>query len=119
LGTYLWQSLIWRAKQTPYIKTLPHDIFFNTLLPKYGTICTDGQQINDGRDFWEYQIIYALNNNINVYYHNMQNKDLIKIKNNMHFHKLISQYDIWGDTLQYQKKRMVITNHILPQSNMK
>lgn len=116
LGPYLWQSLVWRSKDDTYVIDLPHNLFFKKLLPKYGTVCTDGQQTPDGRKFWNYQITYALKHNINVYYYNLKSKELVKITDPMHFTKAITEYDIWGDSKQYQNKLMVITNHEMPRS---
>lgn len=116
LGTYLWQTLVWRSKVDPYTIDLPHEIFFTELLPKYGTVCTDGQQTADGRRFWNYQITYALKHNINVYYYNMQSKELVKIDDMLHFTNVIAQYDVWGETPNHKNKLMIITNHIMPRS---
>lgn len=109
LGSFLWQSLVWRDKHSPQVKLLPHKIFFEELLPKYGIIATDGDQTEDGRRFWEYQIAHALENNINVFYFNLTSKELQSIKTLVDFDKAIRKFDIWGDTKEHQQKLMLIT----------
>jgi hypothetical protein len=117
LGSFLWQSLVWRDEKSPQVKTLPHKIFFKELLPKWGIIATDGQQTSDGRRFWEYQIAYALEQNINVYYFNLKSKELVQISTLDEFDKAIHQYDIWGDTIEHRNKLMVISIFSLPKNN--
>lgn len=115
LGSFLRQSLVWRSKYVDYNNTLPHEIFFNTLLPKYGTIATDGDQTDDGRRFWSYQIKYAFDKNLNVYYYNLATKGLIPIDNMMTFEEIKQKYKIWGADKSRQKQLIVITNKKLTE----
>jgi len=112
-GSFLWQSLIWRAKNVLQVKRLPHEIFFKILLPKYGTIITDGQQTDKGQNFWNYQIHNAINNNLNVYYYEDLSNYLEKINSEREFELAINKHDIWGDTKAHEHKLMVITSKIL------
>lgn len=114
LGSFLWQSLVWRSDHVEYNKTLPHEIFFKKLLPKYGTIATDVDQTSDGKRFWSYQIKYALDTNLNVYYYDMISKDFINIDTMLKLDFLIQKYHIWGHTKAHQKKLIVISNKVLP-----
>src|SRR5574343_1575768 len=109
LGSYAWQSLVWRKKNTQYINTLPHDIFFKVLLPKFGTVVTDGEQTDDGIKFWEYQIGYALNNNLNVYYFNTLTKELIHLPSTLAVYNLDQKIKIWGTDNEHKHKLVVIT----------
>jgi hypothetical protein len=109
LGSFLWQSLIWRAKNNLSNRTLPHEIFFKVLLPKYGVITTDGEQTIDGRKFWEYQIGFALDNDFYVYYFNLKSKELIKITNSTHGNKVIQEQDVWGLSHEHKSKLIVIS----------
>lgn len=118
LGSFLWQSLVWRDENSVLVKTIPHKIFFEYLLPKYGIIATDGDQTKDGKRFWEYQVAYSLENNINVYYFNLKSKELELIKSLTEFNRAIKKYDIWGESKDHQNKLIVITNHVLPRETI-
>ena len=115
LGSFLWQSLVWRSKHVEYNKTLPHEIFFATLLPKFGVIATDGDQTSDGRRFWSYQVKYAQDHRLFTYYYNLQTKDLIEFKTMLEFDKLIRREDIWGDSNNHRNKLIVISEQQLPK----
>lgn len=110
LGSFLWQSLVWRSKKVEYNKTLPHEIFFDTLLPKYGVITTDGDQTDEGRRFWSYQVKFALDKNFFLYYHNLQTKELQQFKSMLEFDDLIKKFNIWGNSNLHRQKLIVISN---------
>lgn len=116
IGSFLWQSLVWRSNHVLYNRTLPHEIFFNVLLPKYGVIATDGQQTVDGKRFWTYQISHAFNNNLYVHYFNLKTKELIHIIDLMHFDKLANELSIWGDDSTHKHKLILISKHQLPKT---
>lgn len=107
-GTFLWQSLVWRDKSVIQVQQLPHDIFFNHLLQKYGVITTDGEQTADGKRFWMYQISYAFQNQLYVYYYNMNTQELIHIPDALSFERIIHNNAVWGDTKDHQSKLLVI-----------
>jgi hypothetical protein len=108
-GSFLWQSLVWRSKSVPQMNTLPHEIFFNELLPKYKTVATDGQQTEDGQRFWEYQIDFALKNKFNVYYFNTNSLILVELNTLLDFEKALLQYDIYGSSSEHKNKLLVIS----------
>jgi hypothetical protein len=118
VGSFLWQSLVWRDKNSPIVLALPHKIFFEILLPKYKVISTDGKQTDDGKRFWYYQIGYAFKNNLNVYYFNLQSKELLFLENNTVFLETVQKYDIWGDTKDHQNKLILITSKNLIDSKI-
>lgn len=117
LGSFLWQSLVWRDENSPQVNTLPHKIFFDKLLPKWGIVATDGRQTKDGKRFWQYQVTYALEQKINVYYFNLKTKELEQIETIDHFDNVIRKYDIWGDSKDHQNKLIVISIFNLPKNN--
>jgi hypothetical protein len=116
LGQYVWQSFVYRDDAAKYVLGLPSQIFFEKLLQIHGTICTDGQQTEDGRRFWDWQIHTALQRNINVYYYNLDTRVLIKIIDLIHFNTVIGAHNIWGSTDEHRRRLMVITKHEMPRS---
>ena len=108
-GSFLWQSLVWRSKKVQYNKTMPHEIFFEILLPKFKVIVTDGLQTEAGKRFWEFQIAYAIKNKINVYFHDEKTKDLEKVESLIEFDKVCSKYNVWGEAAINKTKIMAIT----------
>ena len=108
-GSFLWQSLVWRSKKVQYNKAMPHKIFFNTLLPKFKVIVTDGMQTVEGKRFWEFQIAFAIENDINVYFFDDKSKELIKVNTLIEFDKVSRDHDVWGETPIHKSKLMVIT----------
>lgn len=56
LGRYVTQIAVWRSKggfeSYKNSDSVTRDVFFNILLKKYGTIVSDTEQTENGRDFW-------------------------------------------------------------------
>lgn len=114
LGDYVWQSLVWSYPPAAYIAGIPQQIFFENLLPKFGTIITDSQQTWDGKRFWQLRLAEAFEKKLNVYFYDFQTHEIIKIENYVDFRKLSQANDIWGPSDKHQMKRMVISNKNLP-----
>lgn len=114
LGSFVWQSLVWSLPSAAYVAGLPQLIFFEKLLPKFGTIATDSQQTWDGRRFWKLRIADAFNKQLNVFFYNFANHEIIKIDSYDDFESLSARKDVWGETDKHKMKRMVISNKDLP-----
>lgn len=114
LGSYVWQSLVWTEPSAEYIKHFPEKIFFNDLLTKFGTILTDSEQTWDGRRFWKHRIVESFDKQLNVYFYDFSNHNLIQIEDNSHFRMTELVHDIWGNSNKHKMKRMIITNKELP-----
>jgi hypothetical protein len=112
LGQFVWQSLVWTDPEFHpiYLQNIPANIFFNHLLPKFHTIVTDSHQTWNGRRFWELRIADALHKNLNVYFFNFQNRELIPVKSYAELHEFQRKYDIWGAAPSSTMKRMVISD---------
>ena len=111
IGDFVWQASVWREGiGSP--KTLPAQVFFDYLLPKYETIITDSKQSWDGRRFWIDRIRDAFSMGLNVYFFDFSNSNLVKMDSEQDwnaFHKK-NQKLIWGAAPVFQMKRMVISN---------
>lgn len=119
LGQFVWQSLVWLDPRAhlSYLERIPAKIFFDYLLPKFHTILTDSEQTWHGRRFWEYRIAEAFNKNLNVYFFNFENRQIMKLNSFDELSDFQMTYDIWGDSPRHKMKRMVITDKELPLKN--
>ena len=56
LGRYVTQIAVWRSKlgtgSYNKVSSITNHVFFDILLKKYGTIVSDTEQTDHGRDFW-------------------------------------------------------------------
>lgn len=114
LGQFVWQSLVWSDPIASYISGIPKKMFFDYLLPKFGTVITDSQQTWDGKRFWKLRITEAFEKGLNVYFCNFANHEIIKINDADDFRKYESLKEIWGPSDPHKMKRMVISNKTLP-----
>lgn len=114
IGDYVWQSLVWTNPIATYIEGYPQQMFFEFLLPKFGTIITDSEQTWNGKRFWIYRIQDAFNMGLNVYFYDFSTQNIIKMQNYQDFVHAQRMYDIWGDTNKHLMKRMLLTNKELP-----
>ena len=114
LGSFLWQSLVWRSKHVSYNKTLPHEIFFDVLVPKYKVVATDGKQTSHGKRFWEYQIKFAQDNNMLTYYYDYSKKYLEQFDSMIQFDDLADKYKIWTESPSSQDQLIIISKKELP-----
>lgn len=114
LGQFVWQSLVWSFPAASYISGIPQKMFFEFLLPKFGTIVTDSQQTWDGKRFWRLRIAEALEKKLNVYFYDFSNHEIEKIEDYDHFAECDLKRGIWGPSNIHQMKRMVISNKELP-----
>ena len=114
LGSFVWQSLVWSDEGSPYLSGIPQKIFFEKLVPKFGTIITDSQQTWHGKRFWKLRIKEALDKNLNVYFYNFQDHQIIKLDDFEAFREVEKDNDVWGDFNAHKMKRIVISNKDLP-----
>jgi hypothetical protein len=110
LGSYVWQSLVWTYPAASYISGVPQKMFFEYLLPKFGTIIADSQQTWDGKRFWRLRLAEAFQKKLNVYFYDFSNHAIEKIDDYKHFEECDKRRGIWGPSDLNQMKRMVISN---------
>lgn len=116
LGRSVWQTLVWADPLASYISGIPQKIFFDHLLTKFDTILTDSQQTWDGKRFWKLRIADAFEKNLNVFFYNFANHELIKINNRDDLEAYTNLKDIWGPSNLHKMKRIVISSKdLLPE----
>lgn len=114
MGQCVWQSLVWTYPPASYISGIPQKMFFEYLLPKFGTIMTDSEQTWDGRRFWRLRLVEAFEKQLNVYFYDFSNHNIEKIDDYKHFTDCDKRRGIWGPFDSHKMKRMVISNKNLP-----
>lgn len=114
IGSFVYQSLVWVHEGSPYLSGIPQKIFFEQLLPKFGTIITDSQQTWHGKRFWKLRIAEAFEKNLNVYFYDFSNHHITKIEDYSGFEEAEMHNDIWGPFNAHKMKRIIISNKELP-----
>lgn len=97
-GRMIRQVLVQRNEFSIDSANIPKKVFFDYLLPTFGTIVTDEEQTNDGKKFWLHATSEALDQpeKYTVYILNKNKGKTTKIEDNDHFKTLTD--NIWGDT---------------------
>lgn len=81
-------------------------IFWNYLYPIYNTLISDSQQTENGRSFWEYRIVEALERNIPVCMVNTNDLTRVEISSIDDIPHL--QQSIWGTQNWFQRVVLII-----------
>lgn len=109
-GRMLRQVLVERFGHTIFSAGIPKEVFFDYLLPTFGSIITDTQQTVDGKKFWENAIHYALKNlnKYSIYVVDKKSSSHIAIKINSlkEFGVLVEH--IWGTNECFKYMLVVI-----------
>lgn len=113
IGDFVWQSLVWTNPKYAYLSGLPQKIFFEQLLPKFGTIITDSEQTWDGKRFWKLRLRDAFDLGLNVYYYNFQDHQCIKMEDYGDFENI--EEEVWGPSDLRKMRRMLITSKTLSE----
>ncbi len=61
------QTSVWRDKTFSKIPKVAKFVFLNILFPRYHAVITDYRQSTDGKDFWSYRVLEALETGLYVY----------------------------------------------------
>lgn len=105
------QVLVQRFNSSTASVGIPKIVFFDYLLPTFGTIVTDTEQTADGKRFWMSAVVEALNNpsKYEVYIFDRSNvkNSVIKINSLEHFETF--ENTIWGDSEMFKYKLIAIS----------
>lgn len=106
------QRAVWRDRTTPATNGLPSKIFWDVWLTEYHYIATDTMQTSDGRAFWNLRVEDAFNKGLSIYLFDRSSdtKKLEKILDFADFIKMTNDGKIWGSTIDYQKRRLIMTD---------
>jgi len=101
-GRMIRQVLVQRNHFSIDSANIPKKVFFDYLLPTFGTIVTDEEQTADGKKFWLHATSEALDNpdKYTVYVLNKTKGQTIEIVDHEHFKSLTDS--IWGDTENFK-----------------
>ncbi len=95
--SWITQVLVWRLGSRIFAG-LTSDLIFNILLPYYGTIVTDTQQTERGKDLWENLIRHAFDRSLNVYLMDFENREVIQLEKLEDFQDICKQLKPWRDS---------------------
>lgn len=117
IGHHVQQLLLWSNGSNEYELHLPTTIFWEYLLPKYGSILTDSKQSWDGSRFWKRQINIALKSDgIYVYYVDFGTREVYEINDETDWEIFLDRgIDVWEIGKTYEMRRMLISNKRLPE----
>lgn len=114
IGHSITQVSVWRSVENPGPSTnITAYVFFKQLLPKLGTLASDFQQTDLGRQFWIRRISEAWQIKLNVYFVSIQPKRSILL-DPISFSNLQKAGEIWGTTPSFKNKFLIITKEVLP-----
>lgn len=110
LGDVISQTLVCRDKK--YKKTflvgIAQRVFWGYLYPQTECIATDSFQTDDGSHFWGWRLVEAFKKGLNVYFVDSIVNSIIKLNTTDDYNSLVDSF--WGDSDEYQSKRLVITS---------
>jgi hypothetical protein len=108
-GRMIKQLLVQRNLFSSYSAQIPKIVFFEYLLPTFGTIITDTKQTPDGKKFWVNAVMDALKDpsKYSVYVLNKNKGETTEITSPKEFHQ--STNKIWGDDNCFQHVLLAIS----------
>jgi hypothetical protein len=122
LGTTVVKEMIqWRDRGVFESRNLTSHVFFDLLLPIHGAVMTDHRHTADGQRFWLRTIDEAFDRNLNVYMVNFfestggvkNHIELLSDKLALHNLLIRSPDAPWGDSKNYEARRIVISNKVI------
>lgn len=117
IGHHVQKIFLWSNGDNEYELDLPTHIFWEYLLPKYGSILTDSKQSWDGKRFWVRQIRKAYRiPGIYVYYVDFGTREVYEINDDIEWEIFSDRgIEIWEDAPAYEMRRILISNKRLPE----
>ena len=89
-------------------------VFYNVILDQYDAVITDTMQSAEGRRFWENQWYEAFRRqNFYVYYIDLERSLYQPVRTDLEFHHVVMNREPWGDGVQYNTRRFMISNEDL------
>ena len=110
LGRYAVQRWLWA--DPAYRLNLPSKIF-EELLEDYRTVRCDAEQTELGKSFWIKQLHKAFSRNLNIYYVDLENNQLIAVPSAADIAAFDHQYKIWTRADSSAYRLFVISNNKL------
>lgn len=109
------QRAVWRDRNTVKTVGLPAYIFWELWLKQYHYIATDTMQTSDGKTFWNLRVSEAFAKGLNVYLFDKSQdpQKLVKFIDLNEFDQYDQAGKIWGLTIEYQKRRLIMTDRDL------
>lgn len=117
IGNHVQQVYLWSDDDNEYDFNLPTNIFWEYLLPKYGSILTDSKQSWDGKRFWLRQIRKAFRiPSIYVYYVDFGTREVYEINDDIEWQIFKDRsIDVWEEGQTYEMRRILISEKRLPE----
>lgn len=117
IGNHVQQAFLWSVDNNDYELNLPTTIFWEYLLPKYGSILTDSKHSWDGRRFWKRQINRALHTSgVYVYYVDFGTREVYEINDEIDWEIFEDRgIGVWDIGPKYEMRRILISNKRLPE----
>lgn len=104
------QVVVWRDYNVYETQGISAKIFFKCLLYTWGTVMTDTYQTMDGEKFWRIRLVDAFQENIPVYFLDLNsNKNIIRVNNEHELRSITDIHKIWGRDSSYKNKLLLIT----------
>jgi hypothetical protein len=115
IGTFVWQASVWHSKIDPITTGLPDKVFFEYLIPTYGTVLTDSRQSWDGARYWMGLIPKAFDKGLQVYYVDFEKRTTQHIPDVGYWKSFYAKMGdiIWTPAKVGKMRRMTITTKSL------
>jgi hypothetical protein len=110
LGRYVVQQWLWA--DPAYRLDLPSKIF-EELLEDYRTVVCDAEQTELGKAFWIKQLHKAFSRNLNIYYVDLENNQLIAVPSAADILAFDHKYKIWTRADSSANRLFVISHNQL------
>lgn len=104
------QLKLWRRRGSPYVQGVTKKIFFNYLLQRYPAIMSDGQQTDDGRNFWMDRMAEATTLGYRVALVNLNHRQVLWYDPTESFLNWMQKNQGWGSEESYMALRYLIAN---------
>jgi len=104
------QIKLWRDLTYSQLNELPHELFFQYLMPMADCIVTDRQQTEAGQSFWKKRIGEAFAKGLHVYALDLNTKKAPELSIEEF---RATQDNYWGDQPKYQALRLAISKDAL------
>lgn len=106
------QVLLWRCKDSDdVVGGFAQKIFFNYLLPKYGSLIADEEQTKRGQAFWQNAMVSAQRENLFVYMLDRRNSSPTLTRLRTEEDRQDASKVLWGSTDDFMKTFAIISKN--------
>ena len=117
IGHHVQQFVLWSSGENEYELNLPDEMFWEYMLPKYGSILTDSKQSWKGKQFWQRQIYKALRiPEVHIYYVDFGTREVYEINDAVDWEIFNDRgIEVWEKEPIHEMRRILISEKRLPE----